>query len=75
VLTLPSDSLVACLPGCFCMSWPRDIRFRGSHISFFLLRYRCYKTKRPISQGDTARRLHKEENLDFYRSSTRMFLD
>ena len=66
MLTLPSDSLVARLPSCFCMSWPRDIIFRGSHINFILLPYGCFKTKCPISQGNKARRLHKEENLDFF---------
>ena len=65
MLTLPSDSLVARLPSCFCMSWPRDIIFRGSHINFILLPYGCFKTKCPISQGNKARRLHMEENLDF----------
>ena len=66
VLTLSNDSLVASLSGCFCMSWPRDIRFRGSHINFILLPYGSFKTKCPVSQGDKAYRLHKEENLDFY---------
>jgi hypothetical protein len=56
VLALPSDSMVASLPSCFCVSWPRDIRFRGPHINFILLPYGCFKTKCPISQRDKARR-------------------